>query len=113
MGIERCGQINSVNSGSDNCTGIGVISGFLAVVLIICGPHVEKVDLHGRSLISPHTTRGSARLQNSQSVHIYRSLGLQEGRCPEYTPHTESGVLLIHGGKFTHSKVVKYIERRL
>jgi hypothetical protein len=29
---------------------------------------VEKVDLHGRSLISPHTTRGSARLQNSQSV---------------------------------------------
>jgi hypothetical protein len=30
----------------------------LAVVLMMCGPHVKTVDSHGRSLISPHTTKG-------------------------------------------------------
>jgi hypothetical protein len=41
---------------------------------------VEKVDLHGRSLISPHTTRGSARLQNSQSVPHHGQLKLEMQR---------------------------------
>jgi hypothetical protein len=58
LGIERCGKINSVNSDSDNCTGMGVISGFLAVVLMMEGPHVKKVDPHGSIPISPHRTRG-------------------------------------------------------
>src|SRR5215475_3643062 len=58
LGIERCGKINSANSCSDNCTGIGVISGFLAVVVMICGPHVKKVDSHGSIQILPNTTRG-------------------------------------------------------
>jgi hypothetical protein len=68
LGIERCGKINSVNSVSANCTGMGVMPGFLAVVRIMGGPHVKKVDLRWRIQISPHTTRGSARLQNSQPV---------------------------------------------
>jgi hypothetical protein len=33
--MERCGKINAVNSGSDSCTGIGVVAGFDAVVLIM------------------------------------------------------------------------------
>ena len=48
MGIERCGKIHAVNSGSDNCTGMGVVSGFLQAVLIIGGPHVKHVDPDGR-----------------------------------------------------------------
>jgi hypothetical protein len=55
VGIERCGKINSLNSDSDNCTGMGVISGFLAVVLMMYGPHVKKVDSHGSIQISPYT----------------------------------------------------------
>jgi len=30
MGIVRWGKINSVNSVSDTCTGMGVVAGFLA-----------------------------------------------------------------------------------
>jgi hypothetical protein len=35
-----------VNSGSDNCTGMGVIAGFLAEVRLMSGPHVKDVDPH-------------------------------------------------------------------
>ncbi len=30
LGIERCGKINGLNSGSETWTGIGVVAGFLA-----------------------------------------------------------------------------------
>ena len=53
MGIERCGKINAVNSVSANCTGMGVMSGFLAVVRIMGGPHVKKVDLRWRTRLLP------------------------------------------------------------
>jgi chromosome segregation ATPase len=33
--IERCGKIDSLNADSENCTGMGVISGFLAVALMM------------------------------------------------------------------------------
>jgi hypothetical protein len=56
--MERYGKINSLNSDSDNCTGMGVISGFLAVVLMMYGPHVKKVDSHGSIHISPYTIIG-------------------------------------------------------
>src|SRR5215813_5112928 len=61
------GKINSLHSGSHHCTGIGVISGCLAVVLIMCGPHLKHVDSHDKIHISPNTTTGLARLQNSHS----------------------------------------------
>jgi hypothetical protein len=35
LGIERYGKINVVNSGSESWTGIGVVTGFGAVVLMI------------------------------------------------------------------------------
>jgi hypothetical protein len=33
--MERCGKINAVNSGSESWTGIGVVTGCGAVVLMI------------------------------------------------------------------------------
>jgi hypothetical protein len=35
LGIERCGKINASNSGAESWTGIGVVAGFGAVVLIM------------------------------------------------------------------------------
>jgi hypothetical protein len=58
LGIVRCGKINAVNSVSESWTGIGVVASFGAVVLMMYGPHVKKVDSHGSIEISPHTTRG-------------------------------------------------------
>lgn len=57
--------------------------------------------------------RWRAFCEYCSSYHIYRALGLQQGRCPRHTPHVETGVMLINGGEFTHSKVVKYIDRKL
>jgi hypothetical protein len=34
LGIERCGKINALNSVAESWTGIGVVAGFAAVVLI-------------------------------------------------------------------------------
>jgi hypothetical protein len=57
LGIERCGKINSLNSGSDNCTGMGVLSGYLAVVLIMGGPHVKNFDSNRRIGFPPYYKR--------------------------------------------------------
>src|SRR5262245_35337775 len=37
--MERCGKINASNSGSESWTGIGVVAGCGAVVLIMQWPH--------------------------------------------------------------------------
>jgi hypothetical protein len=34
LGIERCGKINALNSGSESCTGIGVVAGLSGIWLI-------------------------------------------------------------------------------
>src|SRR4029453_7671683 len=49
LGIERCGKINVSNSGSESWTGIGVVAGFWAVVLIRQGPHGKQSNVHWRS----------------------------------------------------------------
>src|SRR4030095_15234618 len=41
--MERCGKINAVNSGSESWTGIGVVTGFDAVVLILQWPHMRMM----------------------------------------------------------------------
>jgi hypothetical protein len=46
--MERCGKINAVNSLSDSCTGIGVVAGFSAMILILEGPHVRNIDANQR-----------------------------------------------------------------
>ena len=46
LGIERCGKRNASNSGAESWTGIGVVAGFGAVVLITQGPLVKNVDTY-------------------------------------------------------------------
>jgi hypothetical protein len=46
LGIERCGKINTSNSGSESWTGIGVVADFGAVVLIMQWPHGQKSDVN-------------------------------------------------------------------
>jgi hypothetical protein len=46
LGIERCGKINAVNSGSESWTGIGVVTGCGAVVLMIQWPYMKQGDAH-------------------------------------------------------------------
>jgi hypothetical protein len=46
--MERCGKINAVNSGSESWTGIGVVAGFDAVVLILQWPHMRDDDANGK-----------------------------------------------------------------
>src|SRR2546429_7709456 len=48
LGIERCGKINASNSGSESWTGIGVVTGFGAVVLIVQWPHGKNGDVRWR-----------------------------------------------------------------
>src|SRR5215510_15379526 len=48
LGIERCGKINAVNSGSESWTGIGVVAGCAAVWLITQGPHVKDMAMYER-----------------------------------------------------------------
>jgi hypothetical protein len=44
LGIERCGKINAVNSVAESWTGIGVVAGSCAVVLLMEGPHLKNFD---------------------------------------------------------------------
>jgi hypothetical protein len=49
LGIERCGKINASNSGSESWTGIGVVAGFGAVVLIVQLPHGRNGEVSWRN----------------------------------------------------------------
>jgi hypothetical protein len=43
-GIARCGTIHPSNAGSESWTGIGVVAGVGAVILLRQGPHTRHVD---------------------------------------------------------------------
>jgi hypothetical protein len=60
-----------------------------------------------------HRDRWRAHCEFCEVDHIYRGLGLQEGRCPQFTPHVKTGVLLVNGGVWRRSPTVKYIDRRI
>src|SRR6266446_6433377 len=76
--MERCGKINAVNSVAESWTGIGVVTGFGASVLIRQRPHVKRVDTDWRIklfhilqyVISIYKTRNRLNLFNS-----WRTLG--------------------------------------
>src|SRR5439155_6793138 len=44
--MERCGKRNASNSGAESWTGIGVVAGFGAVVLIMQWPHGKHRDVN-------------------------------------------------------------------
>src|SRR5712691_6418199 len=56
--MERCGKINASNSGAESWTGIGVVAGCGAVVLIMQWPSVRNGEVNW----------GSALLQRLQEV---------------------------------------------
>jgi hypothetical protein len=41
--MERWGKINALNSVAESWTGIGVVAGFAAVMLITPGPHMKHI----------------------------------------------------------------------
>jgi hypothetical protein len=51
--MERCGKRNAVNSGAESWTGIGVVAGCGAVVLIRQGPHGKQGDVPWGIIPSP------------------------------------------------------------
>jgi hypothetical protein len=64
--MERCGKINASNSGSDSWTGIGVVAGFGAVVLIMQWPHRRNGEVTWRSelLQRLQEVRGNCKTRN-------------------------------------------------
>jgi hypothetical protein len=60
LGIERWGKINASNSGAESWTGIDVVTGFAAVLLIRQWPHVRNGGVNWRSKL----------LQRLQEVRI-------------------------------------------
>ena len=46
--MERWGKINALNSVSESWTGIGVVAGFAAVMLITQGPHLKDIAAYWR-----------------------------------------------------------------
>src|ERR671930_1462617 len=48
-GIARCGKIQASNSGAESWTGLGVVAGLWAVVLIRQGPQGKPSKVHWRS----------------------------------------------------------------
>jgi hypothetical protein len=66
LGIERCGKINASNSGSESWTGIGVVTGFGAVVLIRQGPHGKQSNVNwGSELLQRlQEVRGNCKTRN-------------------------------------------------
>lgn len=56
--------------------------------------------------------RWKAFCEPCQTWHIFRGLGIQLGRCHQYTSNA-AYVLLVNGGKWSPSKRVKYIDSRM
>ena len=69
LGIERCSKINASNSGSESWTGIGVVAGFGAVVLIMQWPHRRNGEVIWRSelLQRLQEVRGNCKTRNQLS----------------------------------------------
>jgi hypothetical protein len=67
----RCGKRHAVNSVAESWTGIGVVAGFCAVVLIRQWPHVRNGQTHGKIelLHILHSLSGICKTRN-QFSHI-------------------------------------------
>jgi len=74
LGIERYGKINASNSGSESCTGIGVVAGFGAVVLIMQWPQMRNGEVNW----------GDTFLQILQEVRIIYKTRNQLGDIHEH-----------------------------
>jgi hypothetical protein len=57
--------------------------------------------------------RWRAHCEFCQTFHVFRELGWQPARCPEYSPYIETGVRLVDGGVYKRQRVVKFLDRRI
>src|SRR6266446_7143620 len=78
--MERCGKINASNSGAESWTGIGVVAGFGAVVLIMQWPHGKHRDVNwGSKLLQIlQEVRSNCKTRNQLNILIIR------GTCPVF-----------------------------
>src|SRR5215510_16418593 len=69
--MERCGKINASNSGSESWTGIGVVAGFRAVVLIRQWPHRRNREVTWCSELLQilQKVRGNGKTRNHLNVN--------------------------------------------
>src|SRR5215813_1415998 len=77
--MERCGKINASNSGSESWTGIGVVAGFGAVVLIMQWPHRRNREVTWRSELLQilQEVRGNSKTRN-QLNDLHRSSRMEK-----------------------------------
>jgi hypothetical protein len=73
LGIERCGKIHAVNSVSESWTGIGVVAGVAAVMLITQGPHVKNIAARW-GITWLHILQEVRSICKTRN-HLYSSLG--------------------------------------
>src|SRR5262249_27251830 len=89
--MERCGKINASNSGSESWTGIGVVAGFRAVVLIRQWPHRRNREVTWCSELLQilQKVRGNGKTRN----HLYRQNTVAKlSPCATKTRHRSSGL---------------------
>src|SRR5262249_15337722 len=70
--MERCGKINASNSGSDSWTGIGVVAGFGAVVLIMQWPHRRNGEVTWKSELLQRLQEVRGNCKTSQEQEFAR-----------------------------------------
>src|SRR5438093_11540818 len=94
--MERCGKRNASNSGTESWTGIGVVAGFGAVVLIMQWPHRRNGEVTWRSelLQRLQEVRGNCKTRNqligTQARNPRRCPGARDG-CLLYPPSRQMG----------------------
>src|SRR4029434_7587831 len=72
--MERCGKINVSNSGSESWTGIGVVAGFGAVVLIMQWPYVWNGEVDWGSELLQRLQKVRANCKTRNQLIIVRFL---------------------------------------
>src|SRR5215831_8156921 len=72
--MERCGKINAVNSGAASWTGIGVVAGCGAVVLIMQWPHGRNGDVTWRRELLQIIQEVRAICKTRNQLHVNSSV---------------------------------------
>jgi hypothetical protein len=73
---------------------------------------MEDDDVIPQLLAYRHRGRFKAFCTFCDSWHHWHSLGVQAGRCPQYTPNA-AHVVLVDAGPWSPAKVVRYGKHRL
>src|SRR6266568_3077380 len=75
--MERCGKRNAVNSGSESWTGIGVVAGFGAVVLIMQWPYGKNGDVTWESELLQRLQKVRANCKTRNQLKLVYDFSLK------------------------------------